>query len=125
MPGAFVGFDGGQSAPDGSTVTIKLVRDDGTEEQITFSADVLDGLAIALLEMKAAAESHAQAGVPTSDEAGGRFVGKALRVAEFRLDVPDRNDVIVLNFWNSNRAHLPVLVPREFVRQLRTRLAQI
>jgi hypothetical protein len=125
MPGAFVRFNGASSANDGSTVSIRLERDDGTEERLTFSSDLLDELAIHLLEAKAAAEYRAQAGVPTSAAAGERFVARAIQIAELQVDIPDQGDKIVLNFWNANQAHFRFSLKREFVHLLRTRLARI
>ena len=119
------GYTGWDAAPNGATATIRLRTTDGSEQSMTFTAECLDLVGVALLEMKAGAEPQARAGVRIDDEAGRKFSAKAIQGAEVRVDIPDKSDRVVLNFWNSNGAHFPMLVLREFVHHIRLQLDRI
>lgn len=109
----------------GEIASIGLLDSDGNEQRIFLSPDILEELSHALLVLKAVVERAQQAGVPPDETSGGRFVAKAMRIDQFRVDRPDHDDGVVLNFWNKGLAHYRFALESQLVHQLRNRLAAI
>jgi hypothetical protein len=109
----------------GDVASIGLFDSAGNEQRIFLSPDILEELSHALLVLKAAVERAQQAGIPPDQTSGGRFVAKAMRIDQFRVDRPDRSDRVVLNFWNKGLAHYCFALESEQARRLRSRLEAI
>lgn len=122
MDRVFTRLGGGRVDGSGSTVSVRLLDSEGNEHRISLVPEVLDDLAIHLLELKAGAEHRAQGGIPPGQNVGDRFRAKAMPIVEFGVDYPDQSDKIVINFWNAGRAHFCFSMPRDSAHLLRTRL---
>jgi hypothetical protein len=108
----------------GEIASIGLFDSAGNEQRIFLSPDILEELSHALLVLKAVVERAQQAGIPPDQTSGGRFVAKAMRIDQFRVDQPDSGGV-VLNLWNRGLAHYRFALESELAHRLCSRLAAI